>query len=100
MATCALRAEDGQAPNDPKGIPLTTSSEAARRAFQGGLENIENQQTPGAFGFRGRPSARTPTLRWHIFSSPTTTPTLPKKKLNWTKLKAWWPMPRSPSNCW
>lgn len=33
---------------DAKSVPLTTSSDDARRAFMGGLENIENQQTKRA----------------------------------------------------
>lgn len=38
----------GQATDSSNDIPLTTSSATARRAFQGGLENLQNQQTDRA----------------------------------------------------
>ena len=47
-APLAVSAGSGQMTNSDKDIPLTTSSEAARRALQGGFENIENQQTKRA----------------------------------------------------
>ncbi|HEY3930302.1 MAG TPA: tetratricopeptide repeat protein [Candidatus Koribacter sp.] len=48
VAATSVFAAGGQMSSSPKDIPLTTSSDAARRAFQGGLENIENQQTQRA----------------------------------------------------
>lgn len=67
-ASCALRADDSQTSNDPKVIPLTTSSEAARRAFQGGLENIENQQTHRAhLDFRAAVRADSNFALAHLF---------------------------------
>jgi tetratricopeptide (TPR) repeat protein len=44
-APCMIKGDSGPAPNDSKEIPWTTNSEDARRAFRGGLENLENQQT-------------------------------------------------------
>jgi tetratricopeptide (TPR) repeat protein len=44
---CAV-AFAAQTEDRSKSIPLTTESEAARRAFLGGLENIQNQQTKRA----------------------------------------------------
>jgi tetratricopeptide (TPR) repeat protein len=48
VSLCAMAFGGGQTTDSPKDIPLTTGSEQARRAFQGGLENIENQQTQRA----------------------------------------------------
>lgn len=45
---CAVLAETSQMTTSAKDIPLTTNSEDARRAFQGGLENLENQQVSRA----------------------------------------------------
>ncbi|WP_041855431.1 tetratricopeptide repeat protein [Candidatus Korobacter versatilis] len=47
-APCAFATGSGQEATPEKDIPLTTSSDVARRAFQGGLENIENQQSKRA----------------------------------------------------
>ena len=67
-APCVLRADSGQASNNPKVIPLTTSSEEARRAFQGGLENIENQQTHRAhLDFRAAVRADSNFALAHLF---------------------------------
>ncbi len=48
MASLAFAISPEGTPDSSSGIPLTTSSETARRAFQGGLENIEHQQTERA----------------------------------------------------
>lgn len=45
---CAAAPGSAQATNSSADIPLTTDSDAARRAFRGGLENIENQQVERA----------------------------------------------------
>jgi tetratricopeptide (TPR) repeat protein len=45
IAPCVMKGDSGPAPDDSKQIPWTTNSQDARRAFQGGLENLENQQT-------------------------------------------------------
>ena len=42
MASLAFAVSPEGTPDSSSGIPLTTSSETARRAFQGGLENIEH----------------------------------------------------------
>ncbi len=47
-APCAFAAGADQSSAQDKTIPLTTDSMAARRSFQGGLENIENQQVKRA----------------------------------------------------
>jgi tetratricopeptide (TPR) repeat protein len=54
--------------DSPKDIPLTTSSEQARLAFQGGLENIENQQVKRAHvDFRSAVRADSTFALAHLF---------------------------------
>jgi tetratricopeptide (TPR) repeat protein len=58
----------GQTSNSAKDIPLTTNSEDARRAFQGGLENIEKQQTQRAhLDFRAAARADANFALAHLF---------------------------------
>ncbi len=67
VAPAAL-ASRGQATDSSNDIPLTTTSNAARRAFQGGLENLENQQTDRAhLDFRAALSADPNFALAHLF---------------------------------
>ncbi len=70
-------ANNGQTADSPNDIPLTTGSEAARRAFLGGLENLENQQTARAhLDFRSAVRADANFALAHLFLAyDTTNPT-------------------------
>ena len=70
FAGCALLcvAHAAQITSSAADIPLTTSSEAARRAFRGGLENLENQQTQRAhIDFRSAVRADSNFALAHLF---------------------------------
>lgn len=69
-ASCLMAAAERQVVDPPKRMPFTTNSENARRAFLGGLENIENHQIQRAHNdFRNAVHADPDFALAHLFLS-------------------------------